>query len=174
MRRGFSSDFIIQKILDFIMKKKIHLRKVTIDYSGKWRSRILECSPYLNIRRRYRSYAVVSRIFKHLSDNRRVTWQCTQRWLKMTGNWNENLTVTATFRGWFANAIRTGTRMHRDAHTVAMVLFRGATGVGTHGLPTRSRVSDLTRRVIDAAISPARRSLCRISQPRETRLYCVW
>lgn len=37
-----------------------------------------------------------------------------------------------------------------------MVLFRGATvGVGTHGLPTRSRVSDLTRRVIDAAISLA-------------------
>lgn len=49
-------------------------------------------------------------------------------------------------------AIRAGTRMHRCTRG-CVVLFRGATGVGTHGLPTRSRVSDLTRRVIDAAIS---------------------
>lgn len=39
-----------------------------------------------------------------------------------------------------------------DAHAVAWYCFRGATGVGTHGLPTRSRVSDLTSRAIDAAI----------------------
>lgn len=52
-------------------------------------------------------------------------------------------------------AIRTGTtRMHRCTRG-CVVLFRGTTGVGTHGLPTRSRVSDLTRRVIDAAISLA-------------------
>lgn len=59
--------------------------------------------------------------------------------------------------------IHTGTaRMHKCTRG-CVVLFRGATGVGTHGLPTRSRVSDLTGRVIDAAISPAapRRSLCR-------------
>lgn len=76
-------------------------------------------------------------------------------------------------------AIRTGTaRMHKCTRG-CVVLFRGATGVGTHGLPTRSRVSDLTGRVIDAAISPAapRRSLCRrcsISRPREARFYCVF
>jgi len=52
-------------------------------------------------------------------------------------------------------AIRTGTaRMHRCTCGCA-VLFRGTTGVGTHGLPTRSGVSDLTGRVIDAAISLA-------------------
>lgn len=70
-------------------------------------------------------------------------------------------------------------RMHKCTRG-CVVLFRRATGVGTHGLPTRSRVSDLTGRVIDAAISPAapRRSLCRrcsISRPREARaLLCVW
>lgn len=77
-------------------------------------------------------------------------------------------------------AIRTGTARMNKCTRGCVVLFRGATGVGTHGLPTRSRVSDLTGRVIDAAISPAapRRSLCRrcsISRPREARaLLCVW
>lgn len=56
-------------------------------------------------------------------------------------------------------AICTGTaRMHRCTRG-CVVLFRGTTGVGTHGLPTRSRVSDLTRRVIDAAISRRRGGL---------------
>lgn len=48
--------------------------------------------------------------------------------------------------------------MHRCTRG-CVVLFRGTTGVGTHGLPTRSRVSDLTRRVIDAAISRGRGGL---------------
>jgi len=56
-------------------------------------------------------------------------------------------------------AIRTGSiRMHRCTRG-CVVLFRGTTGVGTHGLPTRSQVSDLTRRVIDAAISRRRGGL---------------
>jgi len=75
-------------------------------------------------------------------------------------------------------AIRTGSVcMHRCTRG-CVVLFRGTTGVGTHGLPTRSRVSDLTRRVIDAAIFLAAEEVfmppLHLSRLRDGRLRRVW